>query len=98
MIKCPHHGNVEAYVSGYPPFERLCCPVTGCNHWTYFKKKLIIRGKENADVEEICHIARVEGAKALHTKRNKIKVVNVTKTPDGVMVDVECVGVTQGKT
>ena len=61
------------------------------------EKALLIKGKNNADIQEICNIARAEGAKALHTKRNKIRVVNVTKTPNGVKVDVECVDVTQGK-
>jgi len=91
---CPTHGEVVAHVSGYPPFEHLHCPVKDCNHWTFFRKKLVIKGKENADVQEICHIARAEGAKALHTKRNRIKVVNVTKMFRCVEVDVECVDVT----
>ena len=60
-------------------------------------KELTIKGKNHADIQEICNIARVEGAKALHTKRNRIRVVNVTKTLDCVKVDVECVDVTQGK-
>ena len=32
-IVCPTHGKVENHSSGYPPFERIDCPVEGCNFW-----------------------------------------------------------------
>lgn len=34
-FRCQKHGMVKAFVSGYPPKERLDCPVTGCNYRHY---------------------------------------------------------------
>lgn len=36
-FKCPEHGEVIGFESGYPPFEHVHCPVDECNYWRYTK-------------------------------------------------------------
>lgn len=36
-IGCPKHGKHVNYSSGYPPYEKVRCPVKGCTWWQYVR-------------------------------------------------------------